>query len=155
MASLWRISNYVDLNGEGGLRASGRWHSKGKPVVYLAESPAGAMLEHIIHLMDWYEGGELPSTYRLLRISVLEEVPVTTLTINEPSDWTEQIERTRQMGNQWLESRETALAKVPSAILPFTWNYLLNPLHSDAKQVRVEAVIEGQFDNRLVPFGKL
>ena len=40
---LWRISRHRDLSGEGGLRAAGRWHEAGRPVVYLAESPAAAM----------------------------------------------------------------------------------------------------------------
>ncbi len=37
---LWRISNYADLKGIGGLRASGWWHYAGQPVVYFAEHPA-------------------------------------------------------------------------------------------------------------------
>ncbi|MGB9409097.1 MAG: RES family NAD+ phosphorylase, partial [Terracidiphilus sp.] len=60
MTTLWRISNYVDLSGEGGLTASARWHTKGKPVVYLADSPAGAMLERIVHMTDMYEDANLP-----------------------------------------------------------------------------------------------
>lgn len=27
--TLWRISNYPDLSGKGGLEAEGRWHSRG------------------------------------------------------------------------------------------------------------------------------
>jgi RES domain-containing protein len=42
---LWRISRHRDLDGLGRLRASGRWHERGLPVVYFAESPAGALLE--------------------------------------------------------------------------------------------------------------
>ncbi|WP_155836914.1 RES family NAD+ phosphorylase, partial [Paraburkholderia mimosarum] len=44
MMEFWRISNYADLRGIGGLRASGRWHYRGQPVVYLAENPALALL---------------------------------------------------------------------------------------------------------------
>ena len=31
---LWRISNHASLSGEGGLHASGRWHTRGRRVVY-------------------------------------------------------------------------------------------------------------------------
>ena len=47
---LWRISAYADLSGTGGLRVSGRWHQAGRPVVYAATSPPGAMLEVLVHL---------------------------------------------------------------------------------------------------------
>jgi RES domain-containing protein len=42
---LWRISIYADLSGAGGLMASGRWHSQGKRIVYLADHPSSALLE--------------------------------------------------------------------------------------------------------------
>jgi RES domain-containing protein len=47
---LWRISNYADLSGAGGLRAAGRWHSQGKRIVYLADHPSSALLEMLVHL---------------------------------------------------------------------------------------------------------
>ena len=64
--NLWRISNHVTLSGEGGMRASARWHSRGRPIVYLAESPAGAMLETLVHLQGRRD--RLPRTYTLLAI---------------------------------------------------------------------------------------
>jgi RES domain-containing protein len=57
------------------------------------------------------------------------------------------------MGDAWLATLETALARVPSVIAPHTWNYLLNPEHPDAKQVVVAEVIRERFDNRLFRFG--
>jgi RES domain-containing protein len=36
--TLWRISNYSDLSGKGGKLASGRWHTAGRRIVYLADS---------------------------------------------------------------------------------------------------------------------
>ena len=47
---LWRISNRASLSGDGGLLASARWHSRGKRIVYLADHPASALLEVIVHL---------------------------------------------------------------------------------------------------------
>ncbi len=48
---------------------------------------------------------------------------------------------------------ETPFARVPSAIVPRTWNYLLNPLHPDAKRLEIAEVIRERFDNRLFRFG--
>jgi RES domain-containing protein len=48
---------------------------------------------------------------------------------------------------------QTAWARVPSAIAPQTWNYLLNPEHSEAKKVKIVETIQERFDNRLFRFG--
>jgi hypothetical protein len=37
--------------------------------------------------------------------------------------------------------------------MPHTWNYLLNPEHPAASQVRIVEVIKERFDNRLFRFG--
>ncbi len=153
MTNLWRISNYPDLSGEGALGTSGRWHTEGRLIVYLADCPAGALLERIVHLMDKNEDGILPRFYQLLKVSVPEELAIKPLNALAPTDWKEHPEFTRAIGDAWLASMETPLARVPSAIAPRTWNYLLNPEHQEAKQVVVAEVIRERFDNRLFRFG--
>jgi RES domain-containing protein len=64
---LWRISNYSDLGGMGGLRNSGRWHNRGLPVVYLAESAALAMLEVLVHFSADADD-DIPDNFQLLEI---------------------------------------------------------------------------------------
>jgi RES domain-containing protein len=137
MTILWRISNYLDLSGEGARGASARWHTKGRLIVYLAENPASAMLERIVHLTDRNEDGILPGFYQLLRISVPDEVSRMELRKLAPADWKEHSEYSRQIGDAWLDSLETSLARVPSAIMPHTWNYLLNPEHPDASKIDI------------------
>ncbi len=153
MTTLWRISNYIDLSGEGACFASARWHTEGRLVVYLAESPAGAMLERIVHLTDMNEDGNLPRVYQLLRVEVPDEVVIKPLSVVARVDWKEHAESTRPTGDAWLDSLETVLARVPSAIVPHTWNYLLNPGHPDAKQIQIVEVIRERFDSRLFRFG--
>jgi RES domain-containing protein len=153
MTTLWRISNYLDLSGEGALGTSGRWHTEGRLVVYLADCPAGALLERIVHLMDRNQDGILPQFYQLLKVAVPDELAMKPLNTIAPVDWKEHIEFTRAIGDAWLASMETPLARVPSVIAPQTWNYILNPEHPDAKQVVVAEVIKERFDNRLFRFG--
>jgi RES domain-containing protein len=153
MTTLWRISGYPDLSGEGGLGASGRWHTEGRLIVYLADCPAGALLERIVHMTDMIEDAYLPRFYQLLHVNVPDELAIKLLTILAPIDWKERFEFTRAIGDAWLASLETPLARAPSAIAPRTWNYLLNPAHPDAKQVAVAEVIKERFDNRLFHFG--
>jgi RES domain-containing protein len=151
MQTLWRISNYAELGGWGGKRFSSRWTSLGHRVVYMAESPAGAMLEILAHLE--FEEGEPPDQYQLTGISVEDGLVIRELELPLWPDWREHPEFTQRIGDAWLVSLDTPLAKVPSAIIPRTWNYLLNPEHPDAKRVTVAEVIEERFDNRLFRFG--
>jgi RES domain-containing protein len=157
MTALWRISEYPDLRGEGGRLGSARWHTAGRPVVYLAESPAGAMLERIVHLLNMDEDGkgDLPPGYNLIQVSVPDELPAKPLNTLARVDWKERQEFTQQIGNVWLASHESALARVPSAIIPRTWNYLLNPQHKDSVRIEIVEVIRERFDNRLFRFGTL
>jgi len=155
MTTLWRISNYLDLSGEGARSASARWHTEGRRVVYLAESPASALLERIVHLTDRDEGGDLPLSYQLLRISVPEDSAIKSLNGLRLANWREHTKFTRSLGDAWLSSLETPLAKVPSAIAPHTWNFLLNPEHPEAKGVLIAESSKEHFDNRLVRFGTL
>ncbi|HMF54335.1 MAG TPA: RES family NAD+ phosphorylase [Edaphobacter sp.] len=145
---LWRISNHRSLSGEGGLRYAARWHSAGQPIVYLAESPAGAMVEVLVHLE--LEEDELPPSYTLLRVVVPDNLAVEEIRIPEKELWKSNLATSRKLGDDWLLHAETALARVPSAILPDTFNYLLNPLHADAKRVKVASATRAIFDPRLL-----
>jgi RES domain-containing protein len=153
VTTLWRISSHADLTGEGGRLTSARWHTEGKRVVYLAESPVGAIVERLVHLMDVKPEGILPRTYQLLRISIGAASEIKLLEPSSGINWKLQEEVTRKIGDAWLTLRETVLARVPSVIAPYTWNYLLNPEHPDAKRVTIAEVIRERFDNRLFRFG--
>jgi len=48
-----------------------------------------------------------------------------------PSDWPEKTDVTRTLGDGWLGRGSAALLTVPSAIVPETFNVLLNPAHHD------------------------
>ena len=149
--TLWRVSNYIDLSGEGGRKASARWHTAGSRVAYLADSPMSSLVESLVHLE--VDSEDTPDFYTLLKISVPDGIAVRQLDPPAGTEWKEDLELTRRMGDAWLASMETPLARVPSVIAPHTWNYLLNPEHPDAKQVQVAEVIREQFDNRLFRFG--
>jgi RES domain-containing protein len=148
---LWRISRYDSLSGEGGLHYSARWHTAGKRIVYLAESPAGAMIEALVHLelneKSW------PDSYGLMRVTVPDGIEVETIKTAAGEDWKRSLNFTRKLGDEWSRSRRTALARVPSAMLPETWNVLLNPEHPAAEGIRIVETIRAEYDSRLL--GKL
>jgi RES domain-containing protein len=146
---LWRISNHESLAGEGGLRASGRWHTRSKRVVYCAESPAAALLEILVHFE--IEIGELPARYRLLKVNVPDDLQVDRVSPTDLGpDWVEDIQATRAIGDRWLARAATPLLAVPSAVVPETSNVLLNPAHADARRIVIVQSTAHVIDPRLV-----
>ena len=147
--SLWRISGYNALSGEGGLYYSARWHTAGHRIVYLAESPAGALIEVLVHAelneRSW------PRLYDLMQIAVPDGLEIETLKISRGVNWKESSSLSRGLGDEWLRSQRTALARVPSAIVLSTWNFLLNPEHSAAAEVRIVETTRAEYDPRLFP----
>ena len=142
---LWRISRHRDLGGTGGLRAPGRWHHAGEPIVYLAESAAGALLEVCVHT----SANDVPPDFTLLKIEA-PELRVQAIQPDElPAGWQSRLDLTRDLGTAWLQKKNTALLRVPSAIVPETVNFLLNPTHPDAKKFRVIEAPLYPFDIRL------
>jgi RES domain-containing protein len=110
------------------------------------------MLERIVHLLD-DEDGDLPHFYQLLEVSAPDRAAIKPLSTMMPVDWRERLEFTRQLGDAWLASLKTPLARVPSAIAPHTWNVLLNPAHPGARQMQIESASRERFDTRLFRLG--
>jgi len=150
MKALWRISRHDDLQGLGGERSDGRWHSaaKGKRIVYLSEHPALALIEVLANLKG--NPRLFPDSYRLMMIAVEERLwSKARKTGPLPEDWRDTFDHTRQIGDAWLAARNSALLIVPSAPSPESSNYLLNPLHPDAKNLLVEWSKWVSYDKRL------
>lgn len=146
---LWRVSNHPSLTGEGGLRASARWHTRGGRVVYCAQSPAAALLEILVHFE--LDVDDLPTRYRLLKIDVPDDLEVEHLPPGTLSDnWLQDIAETRLIGDSWLGQCTSPMLAVPSAIVPETLNILLNPEHPEAERVVLAQVNDHTIDRRLL-----
>jgi RES domain-containing protein len=146
LTKLWRVSRHRDIAGAGGLRAPGRWHERGAPVVYLAESPAGALLEACVHTSV----NDVPPNYTLLGIATEEDVSLEHLDISRlPTNWIERVEATREVGTKWLREQRSCLLRIPSALVPATFNVMLNPLHAEASRLRIESEVHYPFDPRI------
>lgn len=129
---------HADLSGEGGILASGRWHSAGQPIVYTAAEPSLCVLEVRVNLSLHFE--DLPPDYVLLRIETgdtaiehLENLPP------NPRDY----------GDTWLRARRSPLLSVPSVVVPQARNVLLNPSHPQAASTRIADITPFAFDARL------
>lgn len=146
---VWRISNYADLRGLGGIRAGGRWHSAGHPVVYAADHPAAALLEKLVHF-EFDSTEDLPKTYQLIGIDIPERIKTSRVGHKElGSDWQRQEDITQAIGDHWLRSASTSVLVVPSAITPNSVNYIINPRHRDFDKIKIVSNAPYPFDVRL------
>ncbi len=113
--------------------------------MYMGESPSAVLLEMCVHTAV----SDVPPAYTLLRIEA-PDVEVSKLDIARlPTDWRSQTGLTRELGTLWLQSNAAVVLEVPSAIAPYTSNFLFNPLHESAGRFRVTEAMEWPFDGRL------
>ena len=144
---LWRVSNYATLDGSGGLVVSGRWHSKGRPVIYCSLNPATALLETLVHME--IDAEDRPERFQMLKIQgpdklSREQVEAPKLT----SNWQANLHLSQRLGDQWLGEGRTLLLEVPSILVPETWNVLINPLHAEIGKLKIAARYQHPFDAR-------
>ena len=95
-----------------------------------------AILEYTV---NYRRRGWVPATV-LGRAVIPASVRVETVSIDKlPDNWFAAAppSRLQALGGEWLERGETAVLKVPSAIVTEEWNYLLNPVHADFRKFRV------------------
>lgn len=136
-----------DLSGEGARLHGGRWNHKGTPLVYTSESRALALLEYTVNVnID-----DVPRALSITTIEIPEDL-VSVATIAElPGNWqTVPVpSSTRDWSAALFNQRSHAILRVPSAILPDEFNYLLNPLHPLASRWQVIAVTDFIYDVRI------
>jgi len=144
-----RPHSKTPLDGRGGLHASGRWHTPRRLVTYASESLALAGLEVLVH----FDVELAPSDLFAIEIDIPRSVRVLELVEAElPSTWRRYPAptATQRLGNAWLDSRRSAILRVPSVLIPSEKNFLINPLHPDIRRMRVVKKRRFSFDARLL-----
>jgi RES domain-containing protein len=133
----------------GGMKSPARWHKIAHPIVYCAPNPATALVEVLVHKRQ-VEAGDYPDDLQYLEIEVPDATSAETVeTATLGNAWEDDETATQAIGDEWLRSNRTALLRVPSMIVPATWNVLLNPLHSQSAGVRLRKFHRHRFDRRL------
>lgn len=130
----------------------GRWNSEGQMMIYCAGSVALACLENLAHR----SGASLAAgDFSLAIISIPDDLKIAEITLKElvnlKNDWhtVPNYTLTQRMGDNWLVEHNTALLKIPSAIIDFEYNYLLNPNHADFAKIKPVVIQKFTFDPRL------
>jgi RES domain-containing protein len=145
---LWQLvepEQLPGLDGEGTRKHGGRWNSPGRPAVYCASSLALAALEVFVNLpRDKRREGKVPAQ-KAVEYDLPDELcQVSGFPGAMPED------KTRPLGDAWLESLECLALSVPSNVVPLEANVVLNPLHADMDKVKVVRIEPFSFDPRLL-----
>lgn len=152
MPTAWRLTKTkfanTPLNPDGARIYGGRWNSPGVSVVYFAESISLAVLEVLVHL----NSGKILESYSLIRID-FDDRFISKRTIDElPSTWADfpAAPLAQGVGDEWVESAESLLLRVPSAVVPLEYILVLNPNHPDQRHLSIAAPVPFRFDPRLL-----
>lgn len=133
------------LDGMGAKLYPGRWNSLDVPMIYCASTLAQCAMEVLVHL------DEAPSDYCSVELEVPDDVPI--LTADEkrlPRQWKDPNYNpaTRAIGDAFIGGGHLVM-RVPSAVVPGEFNYLIDPTHPGIKRVKVRKVAAFRFDPRL------
>lgn len=133
-------------SGAGGLYGDGRWHRRGRPVIYTASSVSLAQLEVLAHVSRQTAPAislavaEIPDSVSIARIEVKDLPP--------GWDSRPRSRKTADLGDRWLARGDTAVLCVPSVMSPES-NYLLNPQHPEFRKIALGAPEPFMMDGRL------
>ncbi len=151
MKTVWRIvtARFADsaFSGEGARLFGGRWNKKGLPVVYTAESRSLALLEMMV------QDDPPRARYLLIPALVPDSVSMREIAVSELSgDWRASAARSelQALGHHWLQTRNSCILSVPSAVVPAERNFLINPLHADFSKITIGQTESLDTDVRLL-----
>jgi RES domain-containing protein len=136
-----------DWTGRGAERIGRRWNSKGIPMIYTSESRALCTAEVSVNLSL----GSLERVYEIMTILIPDEIIIFGILPKDlPSGWKffPYKEITPNIGDQFILQNKHSVMKVPSAVVPGDFNYLINPRHPDFGRIEIIKTEPYEFDVR-------
>lgn len=152
MITAWRLVKArhagAVFDGEGARLHGGRWNSPGTRVAYASDSLALATLEVLVHL----ESTAVLQSYSVTAIRFAED-QIEALDLRSlPKNWRRYptIPDNQAIGDLWVAEARSLVLRVPSAVIPSSANFLLNPLHPAFPSVTIDRPERFAFDPRLL-----
>ena len=147
---VWRLARlaHAKLDGEGARLAGGRWNTRGRAAVYTSSRLSLAALELLVHT----DVPLVPPDLVAFEIEIPDELDIESVdTADLPKDWRLPGHPScRAIGDTWLAEERTAVLRVPSAVVPEEWNYIINPAHRASKSIQIASRRRFAFVSRLL-----
>lgn len=131
--------------------SANRWNKDGQNVIYTGSSRSLSSLELVVH-RSYIQPTEL---YKMMVISISDNDYLfrTIKTSELPSNWRsyEAYGKLQEIGAKWYADKESLILKVPSAVVPMEYNYIINTEYEGfSKSVSLVRTEEYFWDNRLL-----
>lgn len=136
------------LSGKGAALKGARWNSMGVEMIYTAANRSLAMAEVVVHLAV----GTLPADFMMVTIFIPDSIAVQQNGISTlPMGWNSfpHLSNTQAVGDSFINESKFCLLKIPSVVVKGEFNFLINPNHSDFKQIEILSIEKFPFDNRI------
>jgi len=147
---VYRITNKEfkdNITGSGAALYGSRWNSTGVKLLYTSAYISLSILESLVHLKKTY----IPATQFLLHIELPEsDLFSTVLLKNLKQNWEQHFEYTQWIGDHFISENKSLILKVPSAVVPQENNFLINPLHTGFKKIKIISSELLELDKRLL-----
>lgn len=148
---VFRISKELYATSLSASGSANRWNTKGQQVIYTGSSRSLSSLELIVHR------GAVQSTarYKVMVISIadddylIKQIQRSDL----PPNWRSLAGYPilQGIGSAWYNSQESLILKVPSAIIVYEYNYVINTEHPDfSRNVQLVRTEDYFWDSRLL-----
>lgn len=136
------------FSGEGAKLYGGRWNEVGTKMVYAAGSLSLATLELLVHIEDRHL---IENFYSVAALTFAEKLVTEIKPKDLPTQWdsNECGYGTQAYGTKWISNKKSAILRVPSAVTPGEFNYLLNPDHPDFRKIKIGEMQTFEMDHRL------
>ena len=149
MPTVYRLAKrrYPVFDGTGAALEGARWNSPGRALVYASEHYATALLEKLVHAGRT----QLPGAHHAAAIVIPDDLALEVLDPPELPGWeTEDSAVARDYGDAWYGAMRTAVLVVPSLPgQPVERNFIINPIHPDARRILVGQPFDVVWDGRL------
>jgi RES domain-containing protein len=135
------------LSGKGAEIAGGRWNSPGISIIYTSESRALCTAEVAVNLPL----GNIPSGFEMISIFIPDDIVITEIREEDlPFGWKvfPLATITQKIGDEFIIQGKSLVMKVPSAVVPGDYNYLINPRHPDFSRIEIIKREPYEFDER-------
>lgn len=136
------------------LKASGvanRWNKSDEFVIYAGSSISLSVLEMVAHR----NAISMENAYKLLFIDVkITDADVSEIKFEDlPPNWKslESYPLLQNFGSEWYNQQKTLLLKVPSVLVQWENNYLINTKHPDfVEKISIQKTEDFLWDGRLL-----
>lgn len=118
---------YDAWSGQGASLYGGRWNHKGSPTVYASTHISLAALEILVHV----NRQSILENFSLFSIEISDKQLMKLSNDYLPGDWLQDPAplSTMDIGTNWLQSKDSVALLIPSCIIPYEFNAIINPQH--------------------------